>query len=218
MIQIGKTVSIYAPTKKQSDSFRRCFEQKHYVYLSGFLELSLLKEIQRKLRTGSFYERTHPNHAVESCLRDDTTSELLNFLTNDSRLFQLMRSIADCEPIGCLAGRAFRMEPLKNHYDYWHSDIFPGRLLAFSLNLTEGPYEGGLLQIKEKKTGKIVAEVKHEKPGDAIVFRIHPDLRHRVTEVRGSAPRMVYAGWFRSSPNFMDLVQIKIKNGKRKIK
>jgi hypothetical protein len=41
--------------------------------------------------------------------------------------------------------------------------------------------------------------------GDAVLFKVHPDYRHRVEGVMGAHARTAYAGWFRSEPDFREL-------------
>jgi hypothetical protein len=79
------------------------------------------------------------------------------------------------------------------------------RLVAVSLNLSRRPYQGGDLEIRPAHATEATDVVPNHQFGDAVMFRISRDLRHRVNAVVGDAPRTVYAGWFRSTPDFQDL-------------
>jgi hypothetical protein len=73
-----------------------------------------------------------------------------------------------------------------------------------SINLGREPFEGGLLQIRRNDSEQ-VSEVANRVTGDAVIFRIHPDYRHRVGTVTGRHPRTAWAGWFRRQPQFDQL-------------
>jgi hypothetical protein len=49
-------------------------------------------------------------------------------------------------------------------------------------------------------SGKILCELPNTGQGDAIFFRISPELKHVVTAMEGTEPKTAYAGWFRSGP------------------
>jgi hypothetical protein len=55
--------------------------------------------------------------------------------------------------------------------------------------------------LRERDSRRIVCEVGSGSPGDAHVFRISPQMQHRVTRVEGKVPRTTAAGWFLSAPD-----------------
>jgi hypothetical protein len=94
------------------------------------------------------------------------------------------------------------------HYDSWHDDMVEDRLVAMSINLSTDVYLGGVLQIREKNSQQVIQEVANIGLGDAIVFRLAHSLQHRITDVQGKVPKTAFAGWFRSQPEFLDLLKI----------
>jgi hypothetical protein len=132
---------------------------------------------------------------------------LLNYLMNDPALFHLIQDLTGCPEIGCFTGRVYRLKPGGEFYDSWHSDLEGGRLIAVSVNLTSEPYQGGLLQIRRARSSTILEEVTNTTFGDAIVFRLADDLEHQVTGVTGSVAKTAFAGWFRTEPSFLDILQ-----------
>jgi hypothetical protein len=88
----------------------------------------------------------------------------------------------------------------EGHYDSWHTDLGDDRLLAFSMNLGKKTHEGGVLQIQTKSADTLI-EVPNPDFGDAILFEISSELKHRVTNVKGPVPKTAFAGWFKSSPD-----------------
>jgi hypothetical protein len=93
-----------------------------------------------------------------------------------------------------------RRVPGAGHEDAWHSDAVDGRLAALTVNLSRERYEGGVLQIRAEPGGKIAYELANTGPGDAVIFKIDPRLKHRVTAPEGHAARTAFAGWFVTDP------------------
>lgn len=213
MILMSKRKPRYEVSGRELQRLQREFEQFHCINLPGFMEQALVREVQEKIRTSKFYNRLHKDIALESCMRHDIVAEYLGFMTNDLRLFRLFEKITGCPTIQCFVGRIYRLIPDGPYYDSWHGDLVEGRLLALSVNLSDPDYQGGDLQIRDKETKNMIAETRHHAPGDAILFRIAPYLRHRVAPLEGKAARTVYAGWFRSFPDFREMFS---KNNERK--
>jgi len=97
--------------------------------------------------------------------------------------------------------------PGNDHYDLWHNDMVEDHMLAMSINLSSEIYSGGILQIRDKYSQRIVHEVANLGFGDAIVFRLAGSLEHRITNVEGTVPKTAFAGWFRSQTNFFSLLK-----------
>ena len=106
----------------------------------------------------------------------------------------------------CFTGRIYRMNSGGDHYDSWHDDVSGHRLIALSLNLATQAHQGGVLQIRERASKRVLHEVVNTTVNDAIIFKISRELQHRVTTVEGTASRTAFAGWFRSQPSFRDLI------------
>jgi len=121
---------------------------------------------------------------------------LLAFLVNDPDLFELVREISACDRIGSFRGRLYRMLPQSDHRDSWHGDLIEGRMVAMNINLGTVPYSGGVLEIREHRSKRVVQRVANTRPGDAVIFRIDPSLEHRVTTVEGAVPKTAYVGFF----------------------
>jgi hypothetical protein len=189
------------------------FAARNAVRLPGFIDEPLLHHVQAQLRGENFVSRTHEGIGHELCLDCDAVTGLLEFLMNDKRLFEFVDRVTGCGSIRCFDGRMYRMEPVEAHYDSWHHDVGKGRLIAISINFSERPYEGGVLQLRKKDSVDIPLEVPNLVAGDAIMFRISPDLRHRVTGVVGSAAKTAYAGWFCSQPDYWQLWKEKFSSG-----
>jgi hypothetical protein len=162
-----------------------------------------------RLASARFQERVHAQlvpPAVDLGLADHRLLAMISTIVNDRRLFATVRAISGCDPIGCFNGVVYRMEPKPGHYDTWHSDMDGNRMVTLSVNLGE-PYEGGVLQIRDTPSNRVLHEVANTGPGDAILFALGDHLEHRVSAVTGSATKMALAGWFQRSPAALDALR-----------
>lgn len=83
--------------------------------------------------------------------------------------------------------------PGNDHYQTWHGDVAKGRLVGISVNLESDPTAAGGIEIRHQGS-----TVHRAVPGfgDAVLFRIAPDLRHRGLPPAGAVPRCSFSGWF----------------------
>jgi hypothetical protein len=176
----------------------------------GFIEPTLLALLQEKIGAASFFEKNNRNIGDETRMRQEPVGAALEFLTNDTVLFDLVRAITGCDPVGCFRGRVYRLLPNTGQMTDWHTDLVNGRMATMSINLSPRPYEGGVLQFREPRSDKILSRVANTGAGDAVLFRIANGLEHRVTSLRGDVPRTAYAGWFLREPAFADLLKERI--------
>jgi 2OG-Fe(II) oxygenase superfamily len=186
---------------------REHFEREHCVRLRGLIQRPLLEQIIGRVDEATFEERRHGEIGTEECMKGGTTLALLLLVANDERLFDAIRTITGCGSIGCFDGRVYRLVPGTGHHDSWHSDMDGNRMIAMSVNLSPVPYDGGVLQIREQDSGEIVHEEPAPDPGDAIIFRLAEELRHRVTQVEGDVPRTAFAGWFKARPTLLSVLK-----------
>jgi 2OG-Fe(II) oxygenase superfamily len=189
-------------SEEELAELRASFEREHCVRMRSFLDPGLFDGIVRGVERARFYERSHGRIGLEGCMEANSTLATLLLAANDKRLFGVIREITGCGPIGCFDGRVYRLSPTSGHHDSWHSDVADNRMIAMSLNLSTEPYQGGVLQIRERDSEKVLHEEPSPDPGDAIIFRLGESLRHRVTAVDGDVARTAFAGWFKSRPSF----------------
>jgi hypothetical protein len=186
---------------------QEAFSTNHCVKVPGFLAGDLLSEILAQIRQEDFYERAQEGLGSEACLEQNSPiPALLWLLINDDRVFRVIEAVTGCPPIGSFYGRVYRFTDSPRHHDDWHDDLGDNRLVALSVNLSSHPYEGGLLQIRDAVSGEIRHEATNTGPGDALIFRIAPELQHCVSKVTGDQPKTAFAGWFKSSPDFKSLL------------
>ncbi len=187
---------------------RHEFAHRHCVVFKGFVDQPMLKRIPRMLETSQYYGREDVREggvfAREITMRDDeplVTAFVL--LLNQPRLFKAIAQFTGSKrEIRIFEGRCYKRLPNSNHFDSWHNDRVPGRLYGLSINLSQKPVEGGAFQIRNKKTGEILRTIPPSRFGDAHLFRVHRSLEHKVSLIRGTEPRCVYAGWFCGGPDY----------------
>jgi hypothetical protein len=198
------TYSVDLPSERAIQAGREQFATSHHLRLEGFLDAHLMRRITGEIDSARFYERSHGEMGVESCMDTNPLLGFMLFLMHDPRLLGTLESITGLDGLRSFVGRVFRMDPQENHYDAWHNDLAHGRLLALSVNLGREPYSGGSLQLRRYGQEEADQEVPNTVPGDAVLFRIDPALEHRVLPVTGSVPRTALAGWFTSDPVFLN--------------
>jgi 2OG-Fe(II) oxygenase superfamily len=203
MIQVTRQGTEFSSSSEALEDLRTQFERRHYFLLPGLLEPGLLDLIQRQIDRGEFRERVHEriDSNKELCLVANAAFGALLFLMNDEKLFQIIQDITRCDRINCFEGRVYRVNPGDGHHDSWHDDIGEDRLVGMSINLSRAVYSGGVLQIRNRESRKVLSEAANTGSGDALVFRLSRDFQHRITEVEGSASKTAFAGWFRAQPD-----------------
>lgn len=212
LLRIDRSRTIVRASPADLCAARQRLQRCAYVKLSGLLDGPLLVALLDTIDRTEFYRRVHAGIGVELCAASGAASAALEFLLNDPVLLEAISEITGCGALGCFEGRVYRIVPSGGHYDSWHSDVGQDRLLALSINLGRRPYDGGRLQIRRADSATIIGDVENATPGDAVLFRVHPDLRHRVGAVAGDEPRTAYAGWFRAAPDFRQLLAMKLRN------
>jgi hypothetical protein len=200
MIQITRAGLVSSITLSELDVLRSHFQRHHFVRLREFVEPTLLRMIQDRLETAEFSERNQESKELESYMTDENVRGMLLFLTNDRDLFEVVQQIAVCGKLSSFVGRVYQKVPGRGHFDTWHNDVHPSRIVGMSINLSRHIYSGGSLKIRDAESGKFLEEVINTGSGDAILFRLSPALEHRVDEVHGEAKKVAFAGWFLSGP------------------
>jgi hypothetical protein len=207
MIQITRSGLIFSGSSHELDELKQQFQSFHYIRLSDFFDPELLQQLKNRIDRADWHELVHEGIGVENCISDKGVTGVLNFLMNNENLFRLIEKITECGSIGSFGGRLYRMVPGSGHHDSWHTDMGEYRLLALSMNLTKEIYQGGVLQICERKTGASLQEIPNNGFGDAILFRLASHLQHRITNMDGIIPKTAFAGWFRSQPDFRSVLK-----------
>jgi hypothetical protein len=195
MIQLQKSTVVV----DSADVERRMleFREKQCVVLPKLLEPPLLEFLLERMERGRWLNSINEGIGHEVILDDAPARGLLHFGMNTPVFLNAVQEISGCGPLTRFWGRVYRFNPNSGHSAAWHGDRGNG-LIGMSLNLSRRSYEGGLFQLRELHTERMLAEIANVGWGDAMLFRIAEHLEHRVSEVTGAEPKTAFAGWFMS--------------------
>jgi len=207
MIKVTRTGTKFLGTSSELECAQKEFKERHCIVIKEFLEAGLLADVRRRVDGARFLPRVDEGIATELCLDDAVTLAGLNLVLNNQELFHLIQEITRCERIGSFDGRVYLFHSKYGHYDSWHDDDMDHRLVALSVNFSSDIYNGGLLQIRERSSDRIEFQFANTGFGDALIFEIAPNLQHRVTAVNGDTPKIAFAGWFKSQPDFLSMLR-----------
>ena len=208
-IQITKTGTVCLGSKKDLEEIKTRLSDELYIKLPNFLSPELLKSIQQNIESAEYYTLDHGDAGLDLRMVNNSTHDLLHRLVNDRKFLDLFEKITDRKKIKYFTGRIYKMTPGQGHYDKWHTDISWHRILTLSINLSTDIYSGGILQIRDRKTKKIIQEISNTVPGDAIIFPISTHLEHMLTPVEGNISKIAFAGWFSSEIPYESFIKSK---------
>ena len=196
MIQLQQSRVVIEPG--DITSLKMQFRRSHYLVLPKVLESSLLDFLISRFRDTKWRRKAHSFIRVESVPMDQLGLEVLHFLMNAPNFLNFVEEISEIKPISWCGGRVYRMLPNSGHHDSWHDDDIKNRLVGISINLSPVPYCGGVFQMREQGSKRLLVQIANTGLGDAMLFRISGNLEHQVTEVTGSQPKTAFVGWFQS--------------------
>ena len=194
------------------------FERRHCVLLEDFLERRVaarLRQVLPRTQGPGFHTREHRARRSGVLLARELeldecapASVLLFLLLNQPRLFAALGELAGGdEAIRRFDGRCYMMRPGAEHFHVWHNDCVDGRQLGLSINLSPEPFAGGEFELRDAGAGGLPHTIVPGRFGDATLFRIAPSLEHRVRRVRGTVPKVAYAGWFTGHSDYRDVLR-----------
>jgi len=193
------------------------FKRRHCVLLEGFLERRVAARLRQVLpRTqAGFATREHRATGSGVLLSRDLeldgcapASVMLFLLLNQPRLFAALGELAGGdEAIRHFDGRCYMLRPVAEHFHGWHNDCIDGRQLGLSINLSPEPFAGGEFLLRDVGAEELPHTIVPRRFGDATLFRIAPFLKHRVRRVRGTVPKIAYAGWFTGHTDYRDVLR-----------
>lgn len=181
------------------------FEETKCIFLPNFIELRTLEILLSKIEKTGFQTKFESDNEekfgkVFFIPQESPLIFTFNMLFTAPPLYTFLEKITGCPPIHNFIGRLHRSEGGEEHFIDWHGDNTDNRLLAMTLSLGRERYQGGLFQMREKDSGKILREFGQIETGDAFIFQIAPELEHRLTVV-SEGRRTVGVGWFRGKQN-----------------
>lgn len=181
------------------------------VFLPGLLKKHALDNLINKISNIEFetkYETDEKNKFGKVLFVPLNAPILFTFqmMFNNKELFALLEKITGCPTIGNFVGRIHRSEEGGEHEIKWHGDNADSRLLAITLNLGTDRYTGAHFQLREVASQKMLREFGQIEAGDAFIFKIDPELQHRLAPLE-TGKRTVGVGWFRQNPDLATFIK-----------
>ena len=185
------------------------FQSVKLLRIPGLLEPGFLETIRSGIERDGFddgegpapgapepmFKGAYQGVKVGDDLRAGETSRLIQERSNDPRLLDFVQQMVGCSPLEQCVGRIFRLAPMKEDLP-WHTDAEGGRVADLIIDLATEPFDGGLFQMRDAHSQKIINEVDKLAFGDALLVRISPDLEHHYKAIKGSVPKITFSGWF----------------------
>ncbi|MBN4059034.1 2OG-Fe(II) oxygenase [Endomicrobium sp. AH-315-J14] len=190
------------------DQLNEHFASHHWLRLPKLIAPDLEARLRTELGEANFGTRVHKGVGLEDCLSNGKLTDMLAFLFNDPRLFEIVERLTGCDSIGNFDGRVYKAAHGKGHVDGWHKDVDGNRMVAMSITLTDEPFIGGALNIREAESETLIAELPNPGFGNALLFHLAPELQHRITDTLEGPDKIAYAGWFRREPRLQDLTKL----------
>jgi hypothetical protein len=209
MLQLGRRATRHLLTGAERAALRAHFDEHFWVRLPGVLDPALLSEVQRFVADAEFTEHRHKGvspPSVDLTMSPGPASALLEMLFNDPAIYRDVEAITGSDPITHFAGFVYRMNPELGHHHHWHNDLIHGRMIAMSVHLGPGTYEGGVTEVRDKASERMLGAVANTTPGDAVIFPLDPSLQHRVTAVTGGV-KTAFVGWYCDGRSYFDLLR-----------
>jgi hypothetical protein len=184
------------------ETLRGRFDRQGYAVIPGFLAPGVLRALLSQIRQARFRLEAESVVAGQTQIvpSNDPAMISLHFILNRPELFRTVSAIAGIPAPVNFTSRLHRttVDPLQQ-ID-WHDDGGLDRVLGLNINLTEQPYTGGTLQLRDPE-GRMRGEIGQLPAGHAFLFRVGSRWDHRLTPLT-SGERTVAVGWFRSKPSW----------------
>jgi predicted 2-oxoglutarate/Fe(II)-dependent dioxygenase YbiX len=198
MLRISRDASHVDASTAQMTRLRAHFDRHHWAKLPAVLSRDLLADVQARLARAEFVERAHPGvvpPSLDLSMVPSVLSGLLELVFNDAAVFDVVERVTGCDPLARFGGFVYRLTPTHGLAHHWHNDLIESRLVAMSVNLGPGTYDGGLLELRDRASTRVIERVPNLGHGDALLFRLHETLQHQACPVIAGV-KTAFAGWF----------------------
>jgi len=176
---------------------RAALDESGAIAIPSAFEPSLLRTILAICRRGPYVPEYIDNIGWRTVEEHDVAGCALRFALQRPAFLRWCEAAAGCETLNLITGAVAEIAAGTDQGLGWHDDRNDGgrRQLAIAIHLSDEPYEGGLFEMCEKQSGRLLVQQGALPPGSVMLFRIDKRLRHRVTPVTSGGPRRVFAGW-----------------------
>jgi hypothetical protein len=183
-----------------SEEFARC----HALAFSAALDMGFVEILRQVRMRATYVTQTLPgigNRDIEG--PPHTAGRTICAALEHPELTGWLGAVTGLAPLTHMIGKVAEFVPRSEAALDWHTDAAAEgwrRKLAITINLSDQPFDGGLFELRERATGKIVVSHSHRGLGSMLVFRISERLDHRVQPITSGGPRRMFSGWFYGPP------------------
>ena len=176
---------------------RAAFAHRDALALPSAFDPPFLRTILAICRRGPYVPEYIDKIGWRTVEEHDVAGRALRFALQRPAFLRWCEAAAGCDTLNVITGAVAEMAAGTDQGLGWHNDRNDGgfRRLAVSIHLSDVPYEGGLFEMCEKQSGRLLVRQGALPPGSVVLFRIDKRFRHRVTPVISGGPRRVFAGW-----------------------
>ncbi|MEO8259981.1 MAG: 2OG-Fe(II) oxygenase [Acidobacteriota bacterium] len=178
---------------------RAAFADAGAITLPSALEPAFLRTVLTVCRRGPVVPEQIGQIGWRTVEERDTAGFALRFALERPAFVRWLETATGGETLRRLAGVVAEIGAGTGQELGWHNDLHEGALgrrLAVTIHLSDEPYDGGVFEMRDEASGRLLVRTGALPPGSIILFRIDQRLRHRVTPVTSGGPRRVFAGWF----------------------
>ena len=177
---------------------RGIFDRYHAIALADAFAPPLLATLMALSRTDPFVADIGVDRIGQRSVEmGDRVGNAMRMMLARPAFLRWAAEVAGCEPLDTVSGLVAQMEPGSEDVLGWHDDCatYRFRRIALIVHMSDGPFAGGWFEMGPKKSSELLVRIGHVPAGTILLFRVHPDLRHRVLPVEGGGIRRVFAGW-----------------------
>lgn len=174
------------------------FAEQRAIVCENFFEPALLDLILRRCRETAFVRQRVDGLGHREVEAEPSAGPVIRMVLARAELFRWLEALTGCDALGEVEGEMTQARAdAPDHSLSWHNDLGePRRRLAFSINFSDAPFDGGTFELRDRRTREMLITHQHVEPGSALIFAIGPTLEHRVLPITSGGPRRVFAGWF----------------------
>jgi hypothetical protein len=198
LLQLTRHGIVHASARELCDAKMR-FLSEHRLHLPQFLAPEVLALLTSRLARAPFRERVahnvHPP-AVDLKLAEPALHGAMRWMMSDPLLLSTIGNVSGVVGLDSFNGAVYRMTSQEKHRDSWHDDVDGRRAVGITVNVSDGRFVGGELQMRRTATRELLWRFANIGEGDALLFAIDRALEHCVAPVTGGVPKTALAGWF----------------------
>jgi hypothetical protein len=178
--------------------FAESFKRHRAIAFSDMIDPAFFRQLLQLCGRAQFVTDLETDIAQRQRETPGIAGGALALALKRNDLLRWLEKATGCEPLHSTFGRVMQIVPGGAHRLDWHDDLpeDPTRRLGITINLSENAYEGGLFEIRVKKTRQVLARHRHEMPGSVLIFDVSDELEHRVWPITAGGPRRIFTGWF----------------------